>query len=459
MEAEMSAKCDLTRGNIVGKLLRVAVPIMGMQLMQMAYNLADIFWMGKLSIGSVAASSTSGMFIWMAFGMMLFGRVGAEIGVSQNLGSGKPEVALKYSQNALALGAVLGIVYSVLLIALRYPLIGFFGLEERVADDARMYLLIVAAGLPLDFLFNVLVGTYNASGNSRMPFYAGAVGLVVNMILDPVLIFGMGMGIRGAAISNVVGQVLSCVMMLIAIRRGSKRPFAKYAFFIKPDFAYIKQILRWSVPNGLESMFFTAMTMIVVRFVAGFGSTAVAVGKVGSQFESLSWLLGGGFASALTAFMGQNYGAEKWTRIRSGYRIAMQVMLCWGSAITLALWFLGRYFFGIFLPGEAEAIGLGVTYCQILAVCQIPQCFEAISGSVFKGAGQTLPSFIVSATCNLLRMVLAYFLSKTALGVYGVWIAISIGAIARGIWMFVWCRLMLRTKPKNDIDPCTAAVS
>ena len=125
-------------------------------------------------------------------------------------------------------------------------------------------------------------------------------------------------------------------------------------------------------------------------------------------------------------------------------------MLCWGLLITALLYFCSKYFFSVFLPGYEQEIALGIAYGRILAICQIPMCFESISASVFRGMGRTVPPFAVSATFNALRVVLAYFLSQTSLGLHGIWLAITLGAVARGVFAYGWCQLALRTKPKTD---------
>lgn len=424
---------------------------MGMQLMNMLYNLMDVFWMGRLSSESVAASSTAGMFLWMAAGVMLFGRVGAEIGVAQSLGAGDRDRANRYAQNALFICAVLGTTYALALLALKGPLIGFFNFKEQVViDDSKRYLTIAALGLPFEFIFSVFSGTYNASGDSKTPFIAGTAGLITNMLLDPLLIFVLDMGISGAAISNVIGQLISFIIMLAAATSKTRKPFTSFKLISKPSLSYIKSILRWSIPSGMESIFFTTMSIFVMRFVAQFGSVAVTANKVGTQFESLTWMLGGGFGAALTAFIGQNYGAGKWTRIRKGYKISLILMALWGALTMLALIFFSAAYFGAFLPGYVEEIALGISFGQIICFCQIPQCIESVCASLFKGTGRTMPPFIVSASMNFIRMIAAYFLSQTSLGLYGVWIAISVGAFIRGLWIFVWSLSMLRKKPMTD---------
>ena len=443
-------KYDLTQGSILSKLLQVAVPIMGSQLLQMSYNLADMFWLGRVGSDAVAASGTGGMFLWLSVAFMMVGRMGAEIGVSQGLGRGDMHGAKRYAQNSLFLSILLGVLFGVFIIVLRTPLVGFFAIQEaHVAQQATEYLGIVGIGIPFTFITSALIGCFNASGNSRTPFLINAVGLVLNMILDPLMIFTMDMGIAGAAWATIIAQIISCILLIIAMLRGKNRPFERFAFFIRPKMLYIRQILTWSVPIGLENMLFTLMSMVTSRFVAGFGTNAMAVSRVGSQIESLSWLIGGGYGSALTAFMGQNYGAGKWTRIHEGFRLSTITMLVYGLFITAVIFFGGGLLFSIFLP-DPQIIEMGAVYLRILAICQIPQCFESIAGSTFKGIGRTVPPSVVSITSNVLRVFLAYLLSRTSLGLHGIWWGIALTAVLRGMWGFVWYLISSRAMPKVD---------
>ncbi len=450
MSEKAAARFSLTEGDILQKLLQVAVPIMGTQFMQMSYNLTDMFWLGRVGPDAVAASGTAGMFMWLSMAFLLIGRMGAEIGVSQSLGRGERGVALQFAQNALLLAGMLGITYGGALFLFRGPLVGFFNIQEaNVAADTRGYLAIVAAAMPLNFLTAACIGAFNASGNSRTPFFANAAGLVANMALDPLLILAFDMGVAGAAIATVASQAVAFALMLRSMLRHKNRPFERFRFAFRLDGAIVRRILKWSVPIGLESMLFTMMAMVTARFISAFGASAIAVNKVGTQIESLSWLIGGGFGSALTAFMGQNFGAGKWTRIREGFRLSVVVMSLWGVAITAGIYLGAAFLFSIFLA-DPEIVRMGVDYLHILALCQIPQCFESIAGSTFKGVGRTLPPSIVSITSNVLRVFLTFFLSRTALGLNGIWLGISLSAVLRGLWSFGWYLLYARKQPRAD---------
>lgn len=438
MATVKSKKYDLTEGNILYKLLLISLPVMASQLMQMAYNLTDMFWLGRVGSDAVAASGTAGMFTWLSAGFMMLGRMGCEIGVSQSLGRGERDTAKKYAQNAAFLGLLAGVLYGLVLMVFRGGLIGFFSIQEQnVVEDAQAYLLVVGIGIPFTYLTSVIGGAFNAAGNSRMPFYLNSCGLILNIVLDPILIINLQMGVVGAAIATVTAQALVFLLHLIAIKRFKSRPFPDFRLFCKPSASMIRQIFRWATPVCIESLLFCFLSMITSRFEAGFGAYAIAVSRVGSQVESLSWLIGGGFGSALVAFVGQNFGAKRLDRIRKGFRVSMLLMLCWGAAVTAILAIFGGPLFYLFLPDES-LLAYGTAYLRILAAAQIGMCVEAVVGGTFKGMGRSVPPAVVSVTVNALRVVAAYFLSLTSLGLYGIWIAIAASSLVKGAWGWIW---------------------
>ena len=447
----MKTKYDLTEGDILKKLLLVAVPIMGTQLTQMAYNLTDMFWLGRVGSDAVAAVGSAGMYLWFSFGLILIGRMGAEIGVSQALGRGDKQGALAFSQNAAAIGAFLGLFAGLAMIFFNKELIGFFNFQEQeVASTAAEYLFILGFGEPVYFVAAVVSGTYNASGNSRTPFLFNGLGLILNMILDPIFIIVLGMGARGAAIATIIAMIISGLALILTLFFYKNRPFDRYSFRFRPDFGKIRQILKWSVPISLESILFCFLTMITTRIETGFGASAVAVSRLGVQIESLSWLIGGGFGSAMVAFVGQNYGAQKWERIHKGTKIAAAIMTIWGSLITLFFIILGSAIFSIFFPGSTELIALGRQYLFILAFSHLTMNLEVVAAAWFRGCGRTMPPSIVSIVCNSIRPPLSFVLSRTSLGILGVCVTITISTILRGVWICVWYFIAARRRA----SPC-----
>jgi putative MATE family efflux protein len=446
----VNQKYELTSGGILSKLLLVALPIMGSQLVQMAYNLTDMFWLGRIDSASVAASGTAGLFMWLSMGLLLIGRMGAEIGVSQNLGKGSRDAARVFSQNAVMTGAALGVAFAAVLAVFRHSLVGFFNIQDLAVEAAtEKYLLIVSFGLPFAYVNSAIVGSFNASGNSRTPFLANIIGLAINMILDPLMIFAMDMGVAGAATATLAAQAISCGVGMLAIKCDKNRPFAHYRFMSKPNIKTLRQIFLWSAPIAAESAFFTLMAMITSRFEASFGTNAMAAGRIGSQVESLTWLVGGGFGSALIAFTGQNFGAGKWTRIRRCFKLSVFIMTLYGIGVTALMFFGGEFAFNLFLP-DPGVVRIGIGYMRIFAMCQVFFCLEGVAGSAFKGVGRTFPPSIVSIIANIIRVFLALALSRSELGLYGVWLGISLSAVLRGTAALIWYLIEARGQPLAD---------
>ncbi len=450
--------CDLTQGGILKKLLKVAVPIMGTQLMQMAYNLTDMFWLGRMeqSVMAVAASGLAGMFLWLGMALMMFGRMGSEIGTSQNLGRGDAIAAQGYAQDSTRIALWLGLLYGFILIALAGPLVSILCVKEQdVFENTCLYLRIVGVGIPLTYVSAAITGTFNGAGNSRLGFWANAVGLLVNMALDPVMILLWGWGVAGAAIATVIAQGVVCALFIYFAKRHPQRPFECFRILGWVNRERLRQIVNWSLPIALESGAFTALAMVVTGMVSdGYGQTAVAVQRVGSQIESLSWLIGGGFSSAVTSFMGQNFGARQWSRIRRGYRISLTALMIWELMVTALLILGGRFLFSLFLQDPPDILDMGATYLRILAGCQLFMALEGACSGTFRGIGQTLPPSLCSIASNLARPLLCWLFAQW-LGLNGLWLGITVSAALRGVLVFIWFTLYERRLPRAD-EPSAA---
>jgi len=321
---------------------------------------------------------------------------------------------------------------------------------------------IMAFGIPASFITSSIGGTFNASGNSRTPFIISALGIALNMILSPIFILGLDMGVVGAGITSVTAQYAVLVAMLVAVKRFKSRPFAEFKLTQRFDFAAIRasfvsgkarDIFKLTWPVCLENTLFPLLTMATTYFEVAFGSFAVSISRVGTQVESLSWLVGAGFGAALTAFVGQNFGAGKHERINAGVRYTTFFMLGWGVLVACVLWFGSPVILMAFLPEFAHdpaMVRLVVSNLRILAACQIFSNMEFVATNAFRGKGRTLPPSITGIASNIIRVPLAFTLSRfTPLGLLGVWVAISVTAALRGVSIFIWYQLE-RTREKSN---------
>lgn len=450
----MGNKIKLTEGNITGTLVKLAIPIMATSFVQMAYNMTDMIWLGRVSTQAVAAAGTAGFFTWFGTALFMIPKVGAEVGVAQSYGRDDMESARKYVSHTIQLDIIIALIYSLVLILFRHQIIGFFDFgDSLVTGMATDYLLIISFGLIFYFLNPVYSGIFNGSGNSTTPFKVNAVGLVTNMILDPILIHGLGpfpkMGIRGAALATIISQFIVTIIF-IKISRNKSDLFSNLKIIKIPDKNYLKNIFKLGFPAFLQTGLFATIAMIIAKIIAQWGPTPIAVQKVGSQIESISWMTAGGFSTAISAFIGQNYGADKWDRIREGYRRGLLIVGIIGIFATCLLIFGANPIFRLFIPHDKEALNMGVTYLRILGLSQLFMTIEIATGGAFNGLGKTIPPAFIGILFNGLRIPAALILSSTSLGLNGVWWSISISSILKGIVLTTWYVLVLRKSPNGE---------
>lgn len=443
----MTRRINLLEGNIFSSLTRLALPIMATSLIQMAYNMTDMIWIGNLGANAVASVGAAGMFGWLSQSIATLARMGGQVNVGHRLGAGASDEAALYAQNALQLEIVLSILFGLVMMLFTSPLIGFFRLNgAQTIQDAESYLFITGGLIVFSTLNQVFTGLITVTGNSRTPFLVTTAGLVLNIVLDPVLIFGIGpfpvMGVAGAAIATVLAQALVTLLYVLYARRDAVL-LQKVNILARPDLEKIKGILRIGLPSAVQGALFTSISMVLARTVATFGDTAIAVQKVGSQIESISWMTADGFSAALNSFVAQNYGAGNFERTKRGFYNAFSIMAVWGVFTSLLLIFAAAPIFRIFIH-EAEALPLGVGYLVILGFSQLFCCVEIMVGGAFSGFGRTLPPSITSIVLTSARIPMAAVLSTTALGLDGVWWSITISSILKGAVLLVWFLLFLR---------------
>jgi len=444
----MEKTVDLTKGPIFKQLVKLALPIIGTSLMQMAYNLTDMIWLGRLGSNAVASVGGAGFFIWLGISILLVTRIGAEVGVSQALGRKDKETASRFARHALFWAALLSILIAVISLIFTPELIGVFRLSSgEVENGAIQYLRIVSLGFVFTFVNPTFQGIYNGAGNSRLPFYYLLVGLGLNIILDPLMIFGYGfvpaMGVKGAAWATVSAQIV--VFLIFVIR------FVWMKEIMNPDFKRFKlskdislQIFKLGMPVAMESSLFACFALILARLITKWGDIPIAVQSVGAQIEAISWMTSSGFATALGSFTGQNYGAKNWSRIRQGYFTTLGIGIFLGSIVTVAFVLFGEEIFSLFLR-EPEPLQMGIIYLKILAVSQIFMIIEIITRGAFNGIGQTVPPSIVGIVFTGARVPSAMVLSADKLlGMFGIWWAISLSSIVKGLALMGWYMAVLR---------------
>lgn len=445
---------DLLHGSALSALTRLSVPIMATSLIQMAYNLTDMIWIGRVGSNAVAAVGAAGMYMWLFNGLAILAKMGGQVLTGHALGAGKPQDARNYARASLQMAAAFAITSGMFCVIFAKPLIGFFRLTSpQVIADAEIYTQIICGLAVFSFLNQTLTGLFTAMGNSRSAFLATTTGLVINICLDPLLIFGWGpipaLRVAGAAIATIFAQFIVFLIFLYFAHRDGIL-FRDIQPWKLSDFQTIKVIVKIGLPTAAENILFNVVYMIIARMIAGYGDAAVAVEKVGSQIESISWMTADGISAAINAFIAQNHGAGQQDRIRKGYFSAMKIVLVWGIFCTALLTLCSEPIFRVFITEEG-VIPMGISYLQILGLSQLFMSVAITVAGAFSGYGRTLPPSVISALFVLLRIPLAMALTRTPLALDGIWWSITISTIMRGIIMFVWFGIYLGKKTRQSL--------
>ena len=379
------------------------------------------------------------MYTWFSQGFAILARTGGQVKTAHCLGAGENDSAAQYARGALQLGILFAVLYGLVSLFGASRLIGFFKLNSpEVIAQAEWYVRIACGLVIFSYLNAILTGLLTAAGNSRTPFIVNVAGLVFNVVLDPVLIFGIGpfpeLGVSGAAAATVTAQALVSLLFFRAVLR-EKVLFPHLRLWVLVPVKVWRDIVRIGVPSAVQNLIYAGISMILTRLITGWGDLAVAAQRVGSQIESVSWMVGDGFSAAVNAFLGQNYGAKRYDRVRRGYFCAIAMTAAWGLCTTFLLIGMARPLFSIFLQ-EEEVMAIGVNYLRIVGLSQMFMMVEQTSIGAFSGLGRTLYPSIISVTFTSARIPMAVLLSSV-MGLSGIWWALSISSMVKGCILFV----------------------
>ena len=436
---------NLTKGPILKTLTKLAIPIMASSFLGTLYNITDMAWIGLLGSKAVAGVGVGGMFTWLSQGLAAMARMGGQVQVAQCIGRGERDRAHGFAQAAVQLATLMGMAYAVISLLFTRQMVAFFQLTDPEAQTAALAYTKIACGLIVfSFLTLTMTGLYTAQGDSKTPFLANLIGLVTNMILDPVLILGPGpfpkLGVVGAAIATVTAQAIVMMMMILGVIIQKKENVLKgIRLTAKIPKEYLSGLCRIGIPTAIQGMAYCAISIVLTRMVSAYGAEAVATQRVGGQIESISWNTADGFAAALNAFIAQNYGAGKMDRVRKGYRASLWTVGIWGLLISVVFICFPQTIADIFFH-EPKAVATAVGYLVIIGFSEAFMCVELTTVGALSGLGRTRLCSIISITFTSARIPLAIILGGLT-GLSGIWWALSVTSIVKGIIFtctFLW---------------------
>lgn len=410
------SRYDLTEGPVIGSLLRLSIPIVMANFLQTAYQLTDTFWVGRLGADEVAALSLAFPIIFLMISIGGGFALSGAILVSQYVGQRNYPMVGKVGLQTLIIIVVLSIALAVLGLVFIPYVIEAMTDNQRINELTVSYLRISFIGLVFSYLYMMFQSLYRGVGDVKTPFYIVLLTVVLNFIIDPFLIMGIGpipaLGVDGAALATVLTQAIAAVLglYLLAQGKGGIKIDFKNAVI---DSTQIKQILSLGLPASAEQSARALGMMVMTFLVASFGKTTLAVYGVGVRVLSFVIIPALGFSMATSALVGQNIGANKIERTKRITRQSLWVIFC-------ALTFSGLLFFifaeetlRIFIPNEQEVIKEGAYFIRVIALTFGFIGIQQVASGAMRGGGSTLISMLLAiVSLWVVRFPVAYILSK-----------------------------------------------
>lgn len=423
---------DLTSGRLSAAILRLAGPAVAAALLQLLFLLIDTFWVGRiLGPAALAAVSTGGFAVWMltALGEMI--GVGLTAVAARRHGEGAHGLAAVAAGTTLAVGLVGG-VFVAAAGWLGLPLLFLaMGTPPEVTELGRLYLGTYLIGTPLIFGYFATEATFRASGDTRTPLILLGSSVLVNLVLDPLLIMGIGpfpaLGIAGAAIAAIATRGLTLLLGIIVLAR--RRLVRVSVWHWRSALA----VMRIGAPTAATGVVFSLVYIGLTRVTTRFGTPALAALGVGHKLEGVAYMAATGFALAAAAVVGQNLGAVRPDRARRAGWLTTGYALCAAALPAIAFLAFPDALVGIFTR-DAAVIADGGSYLRIIALAELAMAVEIVLEGAMGGAGFTLQPMFWSTCLTAARIPLGAWFAG-AFGLAGIWWAISLTAMGRGVAM------------------------
>lgn len=420
-------------------ILAIAIPAVLQTVVRSSFSFVDAIFVGQLGSTQLAGLSVATFLVWGILSLSEIIPIGTNSLVAQSVGAKNKSLSKRLAStnivNAFFHSLILGIALIPVLPFL-YDLIDLDSQQKYFADE---YLITIMIGLPCLILQTTVSAIFRGYGDTKTPFYLLLLAVVLNLILTPILIFGidgfMRFEVMGAALSTLISYLISFfVGFAILFKNDLRSKLSKYKF----DLEILKETFRIGLPLALNGVAFSMIYVFVSSFVSDYGTTGLAALGIGHRSESIAYQMCVGFSIAATILVGQKVGAGKTDEAE---RIAWKIM--WLSVIIMFAYSVPLFIFSAevasIFTNDLAVISAASTYNKLAAAVLIFSAAEVILSGAFSGAGDTVPPAIVGLPFNILRIPFCAILTPF-FGLDGVWIAISVTVVLKGIIMVIWFR-------------------
>lgn len=400
-----NATNQITEGVIWKQLLLFFFPIVLGTFFQQIYNTADAIvvgrYVGKEALASVGGSTSQ--IINLVVGFFVGLSSGTTVVIAQFYGARDQKNINRALHTAIAFSIAGSIVITILGLLFSPFFLQLMQTPQNLMADSTLYLRVYFAGIFFVFIYNIGSGILRATGDSRRPLYFLIVCCFLNIILDVVFVVGLHMAVAGVALGTLISQGVSAVLVLIALFRSRDifRLRMKELHFHR---ASLQSLLRIGIPAGLQSVMYNISNVIIQACLNTFGTDTVAAWTAFGKMDAFYWMVCSAFGIAITTFIGQNYGAGKYNRMRKSVRICFAMAMGSSIAISAVLLIFGSYIFQIF-TGDAIVVEIGMEMVRFMVPFYSIYVFIEILSGALRGTGNVLiPMLMTCGGVCLLRL-------------------------------------------------------
>ncbi len=402
----------ITEGVIWKQLLFFFFPILLGTFFQQLYNTADAIIVGK-AVGKQALAAVgggTGTLINLIVGFFVGLSSGATVILSQFYGARNQEQTSRTVHTAISMALWGGLLLMLIGLFFSPTILRWMDTPDDVIDLAVLYTRIYFCGMIPSLIYNIGSGILRAVGDSRRPLYFLIAACLTNIVLDVVLVLGLEMGVAGAAAATILSQCVSAILVLLTLSRapGALRLQVRK---LRLHLDLFRNVIRIGLPAGLQSVLYSLSNLVIQTSINGFGTDMMAAYTAYSKMDGLFWMTIGAFGVSITTFVGQNFGAQKYERVRKSVRVCIAMAAATTLALSALLMLLGRPLFHLF-ANEEIVIEHGLMIQRFLVPFFITYvCVEVISGAV-RGAGDSLiPMLMTLCGVCLLRVLWVRFIA------------------------------------------------
>jgi len=445
-------------------IAKLGYPMALSALIHMLYNLADAFWLGKLGRTALAAPVISFNIIFFILSLGLGFSVAGTALVAQYMGAQDREKASQAAGNMLTYM----MAFSVFFVAIAFPFARDFLALLKTPSDAFTqtldYYRIMVLGIPLAFPFFVYQSVMNGYGDTKSPLKIQIFSASLNVILDPLLIFGWlglpSMGVKGAAIATIFARGLASFWGMYHFSTGRKG-LRLHIRHMKPDKRLTSMMFKIGIPSAVGMSGTSLGMMVLIGIVNLFGAAVVSAYGIANRVIHLFMMPAMGISSAVTAIVGQNLGAGNMERAKSSVIKGLQMAAVLIIPAVIIVAFSGKAITYVFIPGDAQVQQLGTTMFVILSLGILFFAFSSIIVAAFQGAGRTVPVMVTNLSrIWIFRIPLVYLLALPILGgpqninaSVGIWWGMTASNFLALLMIYTWYLKGSWTKPRINRKP------